>query len=325
MSTAQLADWALTLADQGWPVFPLRPGGKTPALHKREHCQRVRFCRDGHQTWEARATTRSEPIARRWRRSAYNVGLATGPAGLVVLDLDVPDYGEMPPDGWNILGVSSGADVLAYLAERDRATVPATYTVATPSGGTHLYFRSPRGNHFRNTQGENGGLGWLIDTRAHGGYVVAPGSLVAPGGYELVDDREPVELPGWLVRALAPKPAQRHSGRGNAADAVAENATNHRSAYVAAALRNEANRVAQARSGQQNRTLFTAALALGRLVAGGSLDQATARATLHEAMRHVPNTKPDQPWTPEVIDQTITSGFHTGTSRPRHVNGGRAA
>lgn len=325
MSTAQLADWALTLADQGWPVFPLRPGGKTPALHKREHCQHVRFCRDGHRTWEARATTRPDPIIRRWRRSAYNIGLATGPAGLVVLDLDVPDYEETPPDGWNILGVSSGIDVLAYLAEQARATVPATYTVATPSGGAHLYFRSPRGVALRNTQGENGGLGWLIDTRAHGGYVVAPGSLVAPGGYELVDDREPVDLPGWLVQALTPKPAQRHSGREISGDTVSDKATRHRSACVAAALRDEANRVAQARSGQQNRTLFTAALTLGRLVAGGSLDQATARATLHEAMQHVPNTKPDQPWTPEAIDQTIMSGFHTGASRPRHLNGRRAA
>jgi hypothetical protein len=52
-----------------------------------------------------------------------------------------------------------------------------TYTVATASGGEHLYFRQPVGLQLRNTQGEHGsGLGWCIDTRGHGGFVVAAGS-----------------------------------------------------------------------------------------------------------------------------------------------------
>jgi hypothetical protein len=49
-------------------------------------------------------------------------------------------------------------------------------------------------------------IGWKIDTRAHGGYIVAPGCPVPPSGYELIDDREPAELPGWLHQALTAKP-----------------------------------------------------------------------------------------------------------------------
>ena len=51
------------------------------------------------------------------------------------------------------------------------------------------------------------GLGWLIDTRGHGGYVVAPGSVVdLPGGgtgqYEAVYDRPPAPLPDWITALL---------------------------------------------------------------------------------------------------------------------------
>lgn len=67
-------------------------------------------------------------------------------------------------------------------------TVPfpdSTYTVATPSGGTHLYFRQPSGAELRNTPAT---LGWRIDTRGHGGSSLggryppssSPGAAAAP-------------------------------------------------------------------------------------------------------------------------------------------------
>lgn len=64
----------------------------------------------------------------------------------------------------------------------------------TPSGGAHLYYRAPEGAELRNTCGR---LGWRIDTRAHGGYVLAAGSrLSGPAGarYEVLRDQAPAPL-----------------------------------------------------------------------------------------------------------------------------------
>src|SRR5690606_18675731 len=118
-------------------------------------------------------------ICAAWSRAPYNVGLATGPSGLCVLDLDAPKPGEPVPPELARQGVRCGEDMLAVVAERAGQPVPnETLTVRTPSGGLHLYFTAPDGVQLRNTAGERGnGLGWKIDTRAWGGYVVAPGSI----------------------------------------------------------------------------------------------------------------------------------------------------
>ncbi|MGY4103932.1 bifunctional DNA primase/polymerase [Nocardia sp. R16R-3T] len=78
-----------------------------------------------------------------------------------------------------------------------------TFTVVTP-GGLPLYFRAPAGFELRNTAGR---LGRLIDTRAHGGYVVAPGSIVGARRYRILRDKQVVELPRWLVHRLMPAPS----------------------------------------------------------------------------------------------------------------------
>ncbi|WP_443044077.1 bifunctional DNA primase/polymerase [Streptomyces sp. NBC_00322] len=77
----------------------------------------------------------------------YNIGIATGPSGLVVVDLDLPKHpDDTPPAEWAIPGVNNGADVLAVLCERHRQPYPDdTHTVRTWSGGTHLYFAAPEG------------------------------------------------------------------------------------------------------------------------------------------------------------------------------------
>src|SRR5882757_3293043 len=57
----------------------------------------------------------------------------------------------------------------------------------------------------RNTQGR---LGWRIDTRAAGGYVLAAGSTTATGTYAVLDDRTPMPLPRWLTARLTPPPTR---------------------------------------------------------------------------------------------------------------------
>ncbi|GAA4890913.1 bifunctional DNA primase/polymerase [Saccharopolyspora cebuensis] len=319
-ATEQLRSWALCLAESGWYVFPLRPGTKRgQVLHGRQSCSGTGVCARGHQGWEQRATRDLGRIARCWEQAPFNIGIATGPSGLLLVDCDQPKPGYRWPPGWNSRGVSCGEDVFGVLAEQAGAAVPDTYTVATPSGGKHFYFRDPQ-RRFRNTWGERGGLGPLIDTRAGGGYVVGPGSVTPDGAYELLDDTEPADLPGWLVRALAPKPSP-------ALSAPHEIAPTRVSRYVSAAIRSECDRLAATGSGPQNEALFTAALALGRLVAGGAVDDATVRTALHQAMARLPLTRPNDPWTPTQIDATVNSGFRLAAQRPRTLRawGGDAA
>ena len=202
---------ALGAADRGWRVFPLRPGGKRPAFpdHDAGRCTgRDPRCRGGHQGWEPRATTDPGRISRAWTRAPYGVGIATGPSGLVVIDLDTPKPGQdIPAAEWRIAGVRTGADVLAVICERAGQPYPSgTYTVTTGRGGTHLYFTAPPGTELRNTQGAHGGLGWLIDTRARGGYVVGAGSTVNARPYTVARDVPPAPLPAWLADRLRPGP-----------------------------------------------------------------------------------------------------------------------
>jgi hypothetical protein len=99
---------------------------------------------------------------------------------LLVVDLDQPKPGAAVPPYWqSIGGVADGSDVLAVLAEHAGRPFPAdTYTVHTGRGGTHLYFARPAAIRLGNSAGDRGGLGWLIDSRGGGGYIVAAGSTV---------------------------------------------------------------------------------------------------------------------------------------------------
>ena len=133
---------ALALAARGWHVFPCEPGGKRPALRG---------------NWQDHATTHGDRIRAWWRRPAYNIGIACGPSGLVVIDLDVPRGGRPG---------AAGADCVRRTLPRARRSPPtADLAVDTPSGGCHLYYAAPAGR-VRNSAGR---LGPLIDIRATAG------------------------------------------------------------------------------------------------------------------------------------------------------------
>ena len=250
---------ALDAADRGWPVFPLRPGTKRP--------------RRQLLAWEDRATIDAGRIERWWRRHpADNVAIATGPARLVVVDLDVAGPDEPSPSEWP--DARTGASVYNVLAARHGGHRP-TWTVATPSCGWHLYFQAPAtGGPWRNTAGR---IGWHIDTRAGGGYVVAAGSLVAGRFYVTTDDRPPAALPTWIAERLAPvEPPLRArpidlgpKGRG----------------YASAALDGEVRRVLEAPVGQRNAALNRAAWSLARHISSGLLDRGEIEDALTTAGR----------------------------------------
>ncbi|MEV8048508.1 bifunctional DNA primase/polymerase [Streptomyces bacillaris] len=256
---------ALDAAERGWRIFPLRPRDKRPALHGETACPGTGDCAGGHRKWEQRATTDPDRIHKAWSAGAFNVGLATGPSGLVVVDLD-------PVKAKDPKGTPDGVTSLQALCERAGQTVPATYRTRTASGGHHLYFTAPYGVRLGNSAGR---LGKHIDTRAHGGYVVAAGSTLLNGAYEVVDPTEPVPLPEWLHALLAP----RQPSRGLTAAPVPVRA----SRYAAAALRAETAAVAGAGEGVRNSTLVRAARALGRFIPSGDLARSEVEQALNSA------------------------------------------
>jgi hypothetical protein len=299
---------AMACAERGWHVFPLRPGGKQPALHGADRCPGTGPCRHTHQGWEQRATIDPGRIQACWGHGpAYNTAIACGTSGLVVIDLDTPKPGAAPPPPWAGLGICDGAGVLARLCQRQGQPWPlTTFTVATP-GGTHLYFTAPPGARLRNTAGR---LGWCIDTRAAGGYVVAPGSIVAGRPYVAVTCVPPVRLPGWLVTRLA-QPARSAPTSPLLGSRVA-----HPGRYARAALDRQTRRVAQAPEGERNDTLNRAAFALGQLTATGMLPTALTHAELFAAACQAGLDR-DPGCGRRGIDRTIRSGLTAGARNPR--------
>lgn len=306
-----MLSYALAAAERGWHVFPLRPDNKRPAFpdHDEARCTGTDpRCRNGHQGWEPRATTDPARIRRAWSRAPYGAGIATGPSGLVVIDLDTPKTGQdIPPLEWQLPGVRSGADVLAVLCERAGQPYPCdTYTVTTGRGGTHLYFTAPPGRQLRNTQGNRGGLGWLVDTRAHGGYVVAAGSTVHGRPYTVANDAPPAPLPGWLTDRLLPRPLPKQTPVSVPVRA------GRAAAFLHAAVTGEIARVTGSAAHEHNNALYLAAVALGQLAAGGALDPDEVTNWLAAAAQQV-----GQP--PGEARRTIASGLRAGAKRPRSV------
>lgn len=259
-----LLNAALDAVLHGWHVLPLRPRSKRPALHGEKTCPRTGVCAGGHLTWEQRATTDPDRIHAAWTHDPYNVGIATGPSGLLVVDLDVPKHGADGPDG---------ATGFRKLCERAGQPVPHTYQVTTPSGGMHLYFRVPDGVRLPSTVGA---LAPLVDTRAWGGYVVGAGSITPEGIYEgPFRDRLPAPLPDWLLGLLRPEPP-RPSGPLRLPAVPGPRA-------ALAALEAECAAVANAPEGQRNTTLNRGAFKVGRFVAWGDLPRHVVEQAFQEA------------------------------------------
>lgn len=176
---------ALEYAQDGFHVFPVKPD-KTP------------FTPHGFKD----ATTDAETIATWWsERPEAAIGIATGASALVVIDLDMKDGDGVAEWREFANGVKTGSPVV----------------VRTPSGGEHHIYGDPEGA-FRNSAKA---LAPNVDTRATGGYIVAPGSVTAAGRYKLakghVLTREalqpmPKKLGRRVIEASGKKPkAKKHA------------------------------------------------------------------------------------------------------------------
>jgi hypothetical protein len=299
------AAYALAAARRGWHVFRVRPSDKRAAV----------------TDWEHQATTDPARVCELFATPA-NIGIATGPSGLVVLDLDTPKHATAERDASDAATgdalrqadaspcTRSGADVLAALCAEHRQPYPAdTFTVRTRRG-THLYYAAPPGPHLRNTKGGTPrGLGPLIDTRAHGGYVVGPGSYVSlpdgSGPYLVIRRDDPAPLPGWLADLLTAPPNITVLGAPDLAAPVACT-----TAYARAALDHEIQRVLSSPDREHNWALNKAAYNLGRHIAAGILPEDTVAAALQAAGETVHEKD-----TPDQIAKTVRVGITAGIRR----------
>jgi putative DNA primase/helicase len=82
--------------------------------------------------------------------------------------------------------------------EKERGLLPETLTVRTGGGGMHAYFKYPAGSGIRNTAGR---VGFGLDVRGEGGYVLAPPSRTDKGSYTFLDKKRLAAPPGWLLEA----------------------------------------------------------------------------------------------------------------------------
>jgi hypothetical protein len=121
--------------------------------------------------------------------AAGNVGVGCRASGVVALDLD------------RHAGGADGIAAFAAACAAHGTTWPDTFTVRTPRGGLHLYFRAPAGPV------ASGPGPWPgTDVRAPGyrtgGYLVGPGSVIGDIPYLIERDAPIAALPAWLAKLL---------------------------------------------------------------------------------------------------------------------------
>lgn len=156
----------------GHHIFPLASGTKVPARGSAGF-------HDALPTLEA---------IKKWPDIlAGNVGLYPGASGLLVIDVDIKNG-------------AVGDKTLDELQAK-HGSLPETFTVGTPSGGWHLYFKKPDIEHIGNNS-----IGKGIDIRCDAGYVLEPGSTIDGKAYAASNNAPVAELPDSWITLLKPLP-----------------------------------------------------------------------------------------------------------------------
>ncbi|MFM7345531.1 MAG: bifunctional DNA primase/polymerase, partial [Tagaea sp.] len=162
---------ALAWAARGLKVFPIVAGTKTPLV--------ADFPAVATGDPDAVRALWTDPVMGEGWPLPHNVGVLTG-GDLLVLDVDT----------------KRGKPGLESLAALELGT--PTLTVRTPTGGKHLYFRTDR--EVANTA-DHPGPG--LDVRGRHGYVLASGSVIDTGRYEIERDGPVATAPPHLLARLA--------------------------------------------------------------------------------------------------------------------------
>src|SRR5258707_478494 len=149
---------ALDLARRGFPVFPLVPNAKVPAI----------------KNWQELATTDAEQIRKHWSNDPRrNIGIPTD--GYVVIDVD-------PRNG----GDATFSELTLF------EEFPKTARAKTRGGGDHVIYALPKGVRVK---GGTHLLGPGVDIKSAGGLIVAPGSEIDGKRYRWLEHRQVAPAP----------------------------------------------------------------------------------------------------------------------------------
>lgn len=252
---------ALLLHRAGIPVISLN--GKIPTT-------------PGWQKIRAADQTEEE-VAEMARRG--NIGMPTGSAsGIAVVDIDDPENAEA-------------------IAQELGLDEQPTWVVRTGGGGLQLYFRIPAGIAVKNSVKR---VHPMVDIRGDGGQVVLPGSIHPDTGrmYDwLAPELSPAEVPDpaslpapFLTRLqdATPQSLAKSLPDSDATEVFQKLHPTMRVrllAWANSALQGECEKVANAKPGTRNKTLFASACRLHELANTGLLDADEVDSKLREAAR----------------------------------------
>jgi hypothetical protein len=267
-ATASLTmrDHALSLAHKGFRVFKLHPNSKVSCT--------TRF-------YEV-ASNDPVVVNNMWT-DAYgnsldnNIGVSTGD-GLLVIDVDVKQG-------------KKGEQSLATLVAMDLDT--DTLTVKTPSGGRHLYYATS-GPEFGSRVNK---MGDGIDTRAHHGYVVGPGSVIDGRAYALANGAQvkpaPTWLEGWAAQGAYPRTRK---AAGPLVDEDSESAVEQAAWWLV----NAAPQAVEGEGG--NHTTYRVACKMRDF----GMSESGALDLMGE---HWNDTKALPPWLPEELERIVANAY----------------
>ena len=161
---------AMYYAELGFAVLPLQMNGKAP------------MTTEAFPSGFKSATTDKNKIQQHWSKyPTSNVGIRIS-ENLIIMDIDVHK--------------ENGFDSLAVL-EREFDKLPDTFSVDTPTGGKHYYFKLPEGVAIDRQINAFKGIDLLTN-----GYVVASPSSIKGKKYTVSSGSidKLAYLPNWLLR-----------------------------------------------------------------------------------------------------------------------------
>ena len=290
-----------TATAEHFPVFPLLPDSKVPATKR----------------GLGAATRNTEKIQSWWDRLPdANIGLVTGD-GVLGLDVDVKG---------RVSGFASIASHAWWNGDKD-TTWQDTFTVGTPSGGAHYYYRVD--GAVKNRAGILPG----VDIRGDGGYLVGcyslinnrryvPGdgvqevqSITADGGLSL-DEFTPdlAPAPAWLLDLLTDKGPVREKVFPDSPEACEDAAIAHPDSYLEAVLLGERQTLLAAVPGTRNHALNRASFKIGLRVGQGLLSFDDAESWLTGVASHMQDDDGHDPLDEWEIQSAVRSGLEAGAS-----------
>jgi hypothetical protein len=167
----------------------------------------------------------------------------------------------------------------------------------------HIYFKDKSGL----IKSSVGKVGWKIDIRSVGGYVVAAGSVLSTGTYTAGVVEDVKDLPLWLERVIVGSQHLEVFPRGSSSVGIIPPASDK---YTEAGILNECAALRLAREGSRNDSLNTAAFKCGQLVAQNPSYLKFAVDTLAGSARSIGLDETE-------YRRTIGSGISSGIQNPR--------